>query len=304
MDADSVRCWNCGKRMPEDARICPACGFDQPSVRRRIRCNYCGRRVPAASKRCPYCLHNPRKFYLKPRHFVFAAAFVALVTVTYLFLLLAARVTNAALALLPHPSPTATATSVAARAGLIVITETPGPTAVPTFLPTQEPSPTIDRTVAETPTLIPTATPTRAPTKAPTRSATRLPAAPAATASPTSVSIPVPLLVSPRDGEAMGGPRRGILLVFRTANELKDDQWFRVQVDFADRMGKPFTWCGWSRNGSIVFPGDYYDDSSPLNRTFRWHVNSVIADVAPPGSCAVPITASSPPSAVWSFIWN
>ena len=51
------------------------------------------------------------------------------------------------------------------------------------------------------------------------------------------------------------------MLSFHGTSPLGEHDWFRVQVDFKDRNNQPWTWCGWSRSNTIIFPADYYDES-------------------------------------------
>ncbi len=294
MSANSVRCPNCGKRIRESVRICPACGTEQPLHIHRIRCHYCDRRVPSNVALCPNCKHDPRGFYVR-------ASWLRTIAVLGLALGVAWLAFNPPIrfdvqSLLQVPTPTRLA---AIGPELIVVTATlpatPTPTARPATVPnTREPTMTL--------TLVPpTPTYTQSPTVRPIT-----PAAPVVgTPVPTATSSPAlrpPLLVAPANGERMSGRKRIINLTFQPV-ELGPKQWYRIQVDFKDREDRFASWCGWTRDNFIRFPMDYYDDTWQLDRTFRWQVKIVNSDANPPSTCAAPSADQSPASPVWTFYW-
>lgn len=199
---------------------------------------------------------------------------------------------NLNLAFAATPSATSTRAPIT-----VIITATRKPvtlTAVP---------PTGTRTLSATPrpTLSPTLTLTL------TRTATRVPGAPRVTETFTPVPTPVPVtppnLVSPIDGDRIQGSNKRILLTFQPAEPIHGQEWYRVQVDYLDRLGQSSSWCAFTKESVLEFPRDFFDDSSPNVRSFLWRVNVVRATQVTPTTCDAPYDLLSAPSQVWTFYW-
>jgi Double zinc ribbon len=290
MHAYSLRCPNCGKRVPDALRTCPACGAEQPFHIRRIRCGYCSRRVPANVTLCPYCRHNPRRMYLRP-HLLWGLLGVGVLVA------LACAAFNAptwvgGLAFRNAQTPTSPAPT---RQAVLFVTATTSALATP--------SPTATLMHVITTNL---ATPTEPPTNTPTVTATAtrppLRVAPTNTPTATAVPLPPPLLLAPPNGAKLNGPHKAIVLSFHPT-ELRANEWYRVEVLFKDRENRGAGWCGWTKGTTLLFPSSYYDDSWQLDRTFRWHVQVFASSVDLPSTCGAPATPVGAPSADWVFYW-
>ncbi len=256
----------------------------------RIRCHYCNRRVPANVTVCPNCQHDPRGLYLNLRLFLGLAGLVLLGVVVWAAFNAPVWVNALALRSTGTPTPRPTARSV-----ILVVTSTasPNPTAAPTNVVANVQTDTPVSTPTSTPTLTATAT-RRAVRAAPTRT-------PTATATLTPLSAPA--LLSPENGAKFQGSRKTVVLAFQPTEGLSANQWYRVQVDFKDRDDQATSWCGWSKGEAVLFPPDYYGDSYPFDRAFRWHVELVASSSTPPTTCSAPTTSVSAPSAIWVFYW-
>jgi hypothetical protein len=179
---------------------------------------------------------------------------------------------------------------------VIVLANEPPPTvtstpAQPTFTPTLQSSPASKATLTPTATiraLSPRARNTFTPQAPPTRVAT---------------TAPRLTLVAPADGEKIIGSRKVVELSFQPLDTLGANEWYRVQVDFLNRNGEPESWCGWTQETSLRFPPEYFDDSSPVARSFKWHVNVARTDVSQPMNCEAAATMISAPSGTWTFYW-
>ncbi len=292
MGTYSIRCTNCGKRLAEGTRICPACGVEQPLHVNRIRCGYCSRRVPSNVVLCPYCKHNPRHLYLRPRFFIGLLGLIGAIVLIY-GAFNAPRLFGG-LALPKLPAPTV---AVAAEPPLLVVTATSVPSATFTPVPTLAPTLFVPTTsLTAVPSVRPSATPTA------TRSTVKvLPPTPMPT--PTPILLAPPSLLGPKNGEKIYGAKRIILLTFQPV-ELQASEWYRVQVDLHDRDNRAASWCGWSQETTVRFPAEYYDDSWQLDRTFRWHVNVAVSDANPPSTCAAATISMGAASEDRVFYWQ
>jgi hypothetical protein len=241
--------------------------------------------VPAEIVLCPYCKHNPRGVYLRPRFLLGIIGALALAVFACAALNPSAWVN----ALSVHSTPTSTATAKPTRVITLLVTATPAPSAMPkpTGRPTDKPAPTLN----------PTDTPTPTATKRVVKPL------PALTATPAPTSLQSPILLAPANAAKLYGPKKNILLYFKSDVTLHADEWFRIEVIFKDREFKFANWCGWSKDSFIQFPWTYYEDSWQGDRAFHWHVSIAQSQTDSPSTCAASATDVSPPSAEWTFYW-
>lgn len=287
----TVRCTNCGKRLPPGTLVCPACGANQNLHIRRIRCNYCSLRVPADSRVCPNCNHNPHGFYIHPRRFLGLIGAAAVIVVGYAALNPSIWVRS-----IPLPStPTLTATASPTAIVALVVTATLAPSDTP--IPTGTPTPTNPPASTATTITSPTATATQTPTRRTIR------VLPSDTPVPTSTTYPSPILFGPPNGVTESGRKQPIILMFTSASGLGPTEWYKVEVIFKSRTFSFANWCGWTKEQFIRFPMSYYDESWQYDRTFKWHVNIAESSANPPSTCAADALVTSPPSAEWTFYW-
>lgn len=263
----------------------------------RIRCTYCNRRIAASSVVCPNCQRNPRAFYWKRQHVVLLLGVLALVLGGAAFYF-----SNDLKALLPSGialSATTTPPASVSRTPVAVVIVATNPPPSATRLPptatralTPTPRPTESPTVPTTPTRVPTNAPNTTPQ-------------PSETPSPIPTAIPVnpPQLVSPGDTERISGSNKVIVLTFQPAQPLANQEWFRVQVDFLDRAGNPVSWCSFTRNSSLEFPREFFDDSSPNVRSFLWRVGVIHSNQFNPSTCDAPYEILSAPTDPRTFYW-
>ncbi len=227
-----------------------------------------------------------------------AGAICALVACVLVYPPLFSTLSARASFLVPTPTPTTE------RAVLIYVTATAAPTATTGETATVAPAiPPATLGLLKSPSApsVPTNTPTAAATRV-TATAPPTPLPVTSTLAPTVAAVPPPVLISPTDGEKIIGAKRIIDLAFRSSVPLAANQWYRVQVDFVDRAGALFTWCGWTQQGSIQFP-NYYDEALPTDRAFHWQVRTVQTTNPNPSTCAAAATFVSSPSTPWTFYW-
>jgi hypothetical protein len=264
----------------------------------RIRCNYCDRRIPANLVVCPNCQRNPRAFYWRRWHVVVLVLLLAVCALGYFAYSGGADFGNmlgsfVALANTATP-PARTATPTRPPVTVVIVATRPPNTA------TRVPPTATRRPNTATP-IPPTAPPSS------TITPTRAPRTPAATETPTTVPTPIPVtpptLLAPADGERIIGSNKRVMLAFHPAEDLSSLVWHRVQVDFLDRAGNPISWCGFTKEASIQFPREFFDDSSPSIRSFLWRVNVVRSNQENPTTCDAPYEVLSAPSQVWTFYW-
>ena len=258
----------------------------------RIRCRHCGRRIHADARVCPNCGRDPRSFPM-PHVGITTVLLIALGTALAILLWYNARLILLAFQKEPTlvaapPSATLTWTP---RLRVVVATETPNPLPTETQPPTSEPSPSF------TPIPSFTATATRTVTR-PRPTSTTTP-----TAAPALVSPPIAFV--PQDGEKLYGARRQIVLGWVVPDILPGNSWYRVRVEFHTRDNAPFAWCAFTQQGQLQFPFDYYELSSPYDRSFRWNVQLTQPALAGPrdSGCELPFAPASPPSATRTFFW-
>lgn len=257
----------------------------------RVRCNYCGKRIPASVVICPNCHRNPRAFYWK-RSYVVGLALLALIVMlgaAFWFADDLQKMVPANIAFLA--TPTRTATRAPATIFVVATSLPKSPTRVP-------PTPTATFTATLTPTPAPptsTGTITRAPTEPP-QTETPSPI-------PTIALVPPPKLVAPMDGEHVSADNKRVILQFQPAQPLNVQEWFRVEVDFLDRIGNAVSWCGFTRASFQEFPREYFEESSPNVRSFLWRVNVVRSNQFNPTTCEAPYDILSAPSEIWKFEW-
>lgn len=269
----------------------------------RIRCNYCGRRIPASSVVCPNCQRNPRGFYWRRGKVLVLLAGVLLVILLAYFLQSSGILSFPLNGLqgIQVASAGVTATATFTRAPItVVLVVTPQPataTAPPTLAPS-EPTDTPEPSDTPTATATATAVVTLTGSETPTRVVTATP-----TLIPTLVPVNPPQLQAPTDGEQIRGANRRIALTFTPAAALRDLEWYRVQVDYLDRAGKPVSWCAFTKDDELQFPKEFFDDSSPSVRSFLWRVNVVRTSEFEPKTCDAPFELASGPSQVWTFYW-
>ena len=279
---------------------CPACGYGTVSTTPRIRCHYCSRRILASAVVCPNCQHNPRAFYWKRWH-VIVLIVLALLASAIFFSTVGANFARSALngfepfrAIAIAATPTAHATRPPIT---VIITATPRP-ATKSPVP---PTPVIVPSATPRPTDVPQVTPT------PTHTLTQISGPPRATATftsiPTAIPVPPPKLVSPSDGERVQGGNKRIALAFQPAQPIGAEDWFRMQVDYLDRLGRPVSWCAFTKASALEFPRELFEDSSPNVRSFLWRVTVVRSDQISPATCDAPYQVLSVPSEVWTFYW-
>lgn len=264
----------------------------------RIRCRYCARRIPASAAICPNCQHNPRAFYWKRGHVVALALGALLALALFLTTLGADFMLSAWDNFKPF-------------AAVIPVTPTRAPTRPPiTVIITATPRPATKSSAASTSTRVTTNTPrpTEPPfTATPTRTLTPLRGTAAATETFTPIPSPIPVsspkLVSPTDGERVRGANKHILLSFQPAQPIGAQEFYRLQVDYLDRAGRPVSWCAFTQQSALEFPRELFDDSSPNVRSFLWRVNVARAQQINPRTCDAPYQVLSAPSEVWTFYW-
>ncbi len=252
----------------------------------RIRCRHCGRRLHADIAICPNCGHDPRSFAL-PGGLVVILLF-GLGTILALLLWYNARLIFLALNQQPTLVAAPPTTSPTWTPRIVVVLATATSTSIPLETPTQTviPSPTATRTSTATATRIP---PPRA-------TSTR-------TLTPTPTVGPAPVVFAPNEGDKFYGPRRQIVMSWGVT-DLPADQWYRLRIEFRDRAEKLFAWCAWTREGQLIFPFVYYDESSPFDRAFRWNVQTMLTNGVPRDSgCDFPGTPVSAPSLTRTFFW-
>jgi hypothetical protein len=257
----------------------------------RIRCRHCGRKIRADVMVCPNCGRDPRALSLPPLWptLILLGLGVALVVLIWYNARLILLAFEKEPTLVAAP-PTVTSTWTP-RLRVVVATETPNPTPTETTSPTVTPSATLTLTL----TLVPSLTATRTVTRQ----------RPTNTSTPTVELFGAPIPYIPEDGERLSGSRKQIVLGWVVPDNLPGRLWYRVQVDFLGRDNAPFTWCGFTQRGQLVFPQDYHDLSSPTDRTFRWNVQLTEPGNADPreSGCDLPFTPVSAPSATRTFFW-
>lgn len=295
-----IRCPDCGKRMSADDLKCLACGYGNVTHTPRIRCNYCARRIPASAAVCPNCQHNPRAFYWKRRH-AFALLGAALCAAIIFFTTIGANFFGAPLkdfdplrVIVLGTTPTASATL---RPITVIITATPRPATATSAPLTQARIDTAAPRATATSAVSPTITPTLTQI-----SGRPLPTA-TFTAIPTPIPAPPPKLVAPTDGERVQGANKRIILTFQPAQPIGMQEWYRVQVDYLDRMGQPVSWCAFTKASALEFPRDLFDETSPNARSFLWRVSVVRSTQVAPTTCDAPYQSLSVPSDAWTFYW-
>ncbi len=286
--------------MPANQRACPTCGYGNVPTISRIRCRYCSRRIPASAAVCPNCQHNPRAFYWKRRHGA-VLALAALLALVILWFTLGANFFGSAF----HEFDPSRLLALGA-------TPTTQPTLPPiTKIITATPRPATKTPVAPTPALVlsPTPPPTETSrftaTPAPTLTPLNGPPPPTATFTPvpTAIPVPPPQLVAPTDNDRIQGANKRIALTFQPAQPIGAQEWYRVQVDYLDRIGQPVSWCAFTKASALDFPRELFDEASPNVRSFLWRVNVVRAEQFSPATCDAPYQVLSAPSEAWTFYW-
>ncbi|MCG3140680.1 MAG: hypothetical protein HDKAJFGB_01791 [Anaerolineae bacterium] len=286
--------------MPANQPACPTCGYGNVPTISRIRCRYCARRIPAAATVCPNCQHNPRAFYWKRWHGV-AAVILVLCALGILGSTLGADFIGSTLNEFEPFRAIALGATPTARATLppitVIITATPRPT---TRVPV---SPTQALVASSTPA--PTETPRFTATPTPTLTQISGPPQPTATFTPvpTQVPIPPPKLVAPTDNERIQGANKRIALTFQPAQPIGAQEWYRVQVDYLDRVGQSVSWCAFTKANALDFPRELFEETSPNVRSFLWRVNVVRAEQFAPSTCDAPYQLLSAPGEAWTFYW-
>lgn len=221
------RCPRCRSPIQVGWSLCPTCGLSHSDRHGSLKCRTCGERTSSHYEVCPFCGADlePAPFPLWPprRYFGFAkTALGAVLVAAIVFGLVRVRpgvergVSQVAAFFMPTPTATPTATGTP--------TLTPTSTGTPTMTPTSTPTPS--------PTFTPTVTPTE--TSPP---AQILPA----TVTPTSTSTPtptprfrVPVLIGPPDGEIFAGPDQFVILSWKPAGQLAEDEWYAVRLSWAE----------------------------------------------------------------------
>jgi hypothetical protein len=189
----------------------------------------------------------------------------------------------------------------------------PTPTATPTvtLAPTRTPTPaqtaTPTDTAAPTSTATPTATPTSTPTAVevkPTRRSTPTPTAtPTVTPTPTP-PFPAPALVGPDDGAIFIGREQFVVLQWKPAGPLADDEWYAVRLSwsengvFEQRGGNNLKETAWQ------IPADFFwgKADQETGRAYTWYVFvERVTETADGQKVGTPL---SPPSETRTLYWQ
>lgn len=248
---------------------------------------------------CPNCQHNPRAFYWKRWHGI-VILLAALLALAVFFSTVGANLLSSALngfqpfTALVAASPTARATL---RPITVIITATPRPATHTPVAPTQAMVASATPRASDTPETTATVTATLTQSSgAPRVTATF-------TAIPTPIPVPSPKLVAPAENERIQGANKRIALTFQPAQPLGAQDWYRVQVDYLDRIGQPVSWCAFTKASAMDFPRELFDEASPNVRSFLWRVSVVRSEQFSPATCDAPYQTLSAPSEAWTFYW-
>jgi hypothetical protein len=260
-------CPRCRSPIQHEWVLCPTCGLPYTSGRRNIKCRACGERTSSSHQVCPACGNDlkaaPFPLWPPKRYARFLRIAVAAILIAGIISGLVRigpgveRGANQVAAFfLPTPTPTATATGTS--------TATPTTTSTPTTTPTFTPVPTS------------TATPTATPTETPSPTLA-LPAT--ATPSPTPTPTPTPrfrapVLTGPDDGAIFRGRDQFVVLSWRPAGKLAEDEWYAVRLSWSEndvvsqRGGNNLKDTTWQ------IPADFYYGKADqeTGRAYEWYV--------------------------------
>ncbi len=163
----------------------------------------------------------------------------------------------------------------AAAAAAAAAAPSPAPSHTPTVAPTATPSRQTTPTASPTPSLVPTRTPV--PTKIATKAVARASATPAKAPAPSGL-LPAPVLISPPNGEAIGG--RTVFKWQWKGPKLAADQGFEIRlwkVGQADHYGATGVLPGNVTEAALDVAGSYGWQQGG-NGLYNWTVAVVATD--------------------------